>query len=499
VNPRGNPRHQVRTKFPRRGFFRLKLPPAPTESLTAINVGMGSDRQPAQLPSQPHVMIPVISSNQDRSLGPMNRDCQRWTELSDRRAVGQPLSDVEQEFSRDHVQRCGECQREEAAWLGLVTPPPADDLPSDSEVASILRRVTETASRERRISHQRWGGVAAGTLAVAAAAAFWISRPTAPPSSDGAGSVARNQTATTVSRAAPTAAPVPPPAQQDEAATLAAQSACAELVSGIWACPATDTVIARRALDSKERTLELGRGRVVASLLPQPKGTSFSVVTAAGRVTAVGTVFSVESKDDGTTIARVLEGKVAVVTAGATRPRFVRAGEALRLGDTRPSTLSAEDRERDLALLSPELRAALARAAGSAPAAADATRSSSPESLLDEALALRARGDFRGAASVYRRIHQASPTSAVGGTALVSLGELSLSSLGDPAGALAAFETYLVRGGALSQEAAFGKARALRALRRTAEERRAIEHFLARYPDAAQSKVLRRRLSALGP
>jgi ferric-dicitrate binding protein FerR (iron transport regulator) len=462
---------------------------------------MGSDRQPApHRPSQRHVMIPVISSSQDPSERPMNRDCQRWTELSDRRAVGQPLSDEDQGFLRDHVQRCDECQREEAALLGLITPPPADDMPSDQEVESLLRRVTETASRERRMSHRHWGGVAAGTLAVAAAVAFWISQPIAPPPSDGAGLVARNQTATdAVAPAARTAAPVPSPAQQDQAKPLAAESACAEVVSGIWACPATDTVITQRALDSKERTLELGRGRLVASLVPQPKGTSFSIVTAAGRVTAVGTVFSVESQDDGTTIARVLEGKVAVVTAGSTRPRFVRAGEALRLGDSRPSALSTEDRERDLALLSPELRAALARAAGSAPAATDATRSSSPESLLEEALALRGRGDFRGAAAVYRRIHQSSPGSPVGGTALVSLGELSLSSLGDPAGALAAFESYLVRGGALSQEAAFGKARALRALRRTAEERRAIEQFIARYPDAAQTKVLRQRLSALGP
>jgi hypothetical protein len=80
----------------------------------------------------------------------------------------------------------------------------------------------------------------------------------------------------------------------------------------------------------------------------------------------------------------------------------------------------------------------------------------------------------------------------------VSLGELSLSSLNDPLAALAAFDSYLARGGALSQEAAFGRIRALRALRRTPEERTAIERFVARYPNVPQSRVLRERLNALG-
>jgi tetratricopeptide (TPR) repeat protein len=117
--------------------------------------------------------------------------------------------------------------------------------------------------------------------------------------------------------------------------------------------------------------------------------------------------------------------------------------------------------------------------------------------MLSQALELRGRGQFRRAAEVYRQIHQASPRSAAGGTALVSLGELSLSSLNDPRAALAAFDSYLTTGGALSQEAAFGRIRALRALGRTAEERTAIERFVAQYPKVPQSSVLRDRLHTL--
>jgi tetratricopeptide (TPR) repeat protein len=233
------------------------------------------------------------------------------------------------------------------------------------------------------------------------------------------------------------------------------------------------------------------------SLAPQPAGTSFSIVTPAGRVTAVGTVFSVESTEGGGLIARVLEGKVAVHAGSSTDAGLVRAGERLRLGDAQPSALTTEDRERDLALLPPERRALLSSALESA-GASEAARVATPDALLERALALRAQGDFRLAAETYRKIHEMSPKSAAGGTALVARGELLLSSLSDPRGALASFDTYLAQKGALSREAEFGRVRALRALGRTADERRAIAEFLSQYPDAPQSRVLRQRLAALG-
>jgi hypothetical protein len=428
---------------------------------------------------------------------PMNPDCERWTELSDRQAVDERLASEDREFLRQHAQECDQCSQETAGFRGLLVPAASEDEPSDQVVDEVLLRVAETAGRERGARQRRWAAGAAVTLAVAASLALW-----ARPGGDSETSDARARIATQAA-SAPAPAQATQPALPSTQARPPAEAGCSEIVPGVLACTNAGTTITRRDLDSPERWLELGRGHVVLSLEPQPAGTSFSVVTAEGRVTAVGTVFSVESGEHGTTVARVLEGKVVVRHGGDPATRPLRAGESLRLGDPKPSALTAQERERDLSLLPPAVRAALSGNSDGSPSTSTSTPGSgsapaaTPEALLEQALALRAQGQFRRAAEVYRRVHASSPTSAVGGTALVSLGELSLSSLNDPRGALAAFDSYLSRGGSLSQEAAFGKIRALRALGRTAEERRAIERFVAQYPGAPQSRVLRERLTTL--
>ena len=81
--------------------------------------------------------------------------------------------------------------------------------------------------------------------------------------------------------------------------------------------------------------------------------------------------------------------------------------------------------------------------------------------------------------------------------ALVPYGELQLSRLGDASGALVSFDRYLAAGGALAEEASFGRVRALRALGRKAEEREAIESYLRRFPNGAAATSLRARLDVL--
>jgi hypothetical protein len=76
----------------------------------------------------------------------------------------------------------------------------------------------------------------------------------------------------------------------------------------------------------------------------------------------------------------------------------------------------------------------------------------------------------------------------------VSLGELELSELGQPAQALRSFESYLRLGGPLTREARFGKIRALQSLSRGDEEKEAILGFLRDYPKSVQAASLRRRL-----
>jgi len=412
----------------------------------------------------------------------MSPDCQRWMQLSDKAAVADPLNDAEREFLLSHPASCQNCTREADTWRALLVPH-AGEPPSEQRVAELL----SGAARQRVASQRgRWVVGAGGALAAAAAVAFLLSRQP-----------------TDVAKPSPVAVAVQK-AEPAEVGSAERGPTCSDVVAGVTVCSAPETHIVRRDLERPERQLLLGSGRVVVSLTHQPAGSSFSIATDGGRVTAIGTVFSVERTDEGTTIARVLEGKVAVRLTAGGEPRPLAAGQSLRLGDTEPNPLAASERERDLLLLPEARRAELERSkADTAPPKESArvvpsAASAVPAPSLELAQSLRARGDFRGAADVYRKISANSkPSSAAGGTALVSLGELLLSSLGDPGGALSAFDQYLVRGGSLAQEAAFGRARALRALNRTTEERQAIERFVATYPDAPQSRALRKRLAVI--
>lgn len=116
--------------------------------------------------------------------------------------------------------------------------------------------------------------------------------------------------------------------------------------------------------------------------------------------------------------------------------------------------------------------------------------------LLSRSRALRAAGRYAEAAKTYRTLLQFYPRSDEARASLVSLGELSLSQLGDAAGALRSFEAYLKSGGALSREARYGRIRALGNLGRGELEERAIREFIRDYPQSAQSSSLRAKLSA---
>jgi ferric-dicitrate binding protein FerR (iron transport regulator) len=421
----------------------------------------------------------------------MSLDCRRWIELADREAAGEALLTEEQAFQRAHVASCAECAREAAVWRALKVP--VADAPQAEELERIM--MLATAERARRsviaLARRRKNLTLAGVaLACAAALGLWWNAERAP---GGNQRVARG---TVTSGAALHRVPAPSSALAVGGVESDAPPHCSEVIPGATVCFARGAAIVGRALAGPERALELARGRAVVSLLPQPPGTSFSLTTASGKVTAVGTIFSVEVQPDGATIARVIEGHV-LVRSGGTEVALV-AGQALRLGEQQPTLLSDQERDLDLALLS--LSGSTERdpsTASNGPKVGDLGGApAAPTDMLGYARSLRASGDFRRAAEVYRQIHAANPQSPSGRAALVSLGELLLSR-NDAKGALSAFDSYLARGGALTQEALFGRARALRTLNRPAEERAAIDRFLAAYPTAPQSRVLRARLASM--
>ena len=119
--------------------------------------------------------------------------------------------------------------------------------------------------------------------------------------------------------------------------------------------------------------------------------------------------------------------------------------------------------------------------------------------LLREANRLRAGGHWAEAAATYQKVIDLGPTSAEAYPADVALGNLELQQ-NRPLRALARYEHALAShpGGALSEEARWGKARALRAARRVAEERAALEDFRRQHPDSPLVSVATQRLSEIG-
>jgi ferric-dicitrate binding protein FerR (iron transport regulator) len=124
-----------------------------------------------------------------------------------------------------------------------------------------------------------------------------------------------------------------------------------------------------------------------------------------------------------------------------------------------------------------------------------AETSPTPKGLLARAEVLRAEGKYRDCAAVYRQLVTRFSTSDEARVAWVSLGDLELSELGQPAQAELAFETYLRQPGPLTREARYGRIRALQMLSRKAEVQMAIAAFLKDYPKSVQAERLRRRRS----
>jgi hypothetical protein len=117
---------------------------------------------------------------------------------------------------------------------------------------------------------------------------------------------------------------------------------------------------------------------------------------------------------------------------------------------------------------------------------------SSPRALLAEARMLRREDRWRDAASTYRRLLRDHPRSSEAHTALVSLGDLLLDRLGEPAQAARFYLRYVREGaGALAPEARWGIVRARRQQGDTRGEREAIEDFVAHHPDDARAAGLR--------
>lgn len=130
----------------------------------------------------------------------------------------------------------------------------------------------------------------------------------------------------------------------------------------------------------------------------------------------------------------------------------------------------------------------------SAPSALRPERS--PKLLLERARLQLKAGRVQEALAGYAELQRSFPSSPEARTVLPTMGKLALERQ-NPSQALGYFDAYLRTGGPLGQEALSGRVRALRALGRRVDERKAIELFRARYPTSLESGAMAERLRAL--
>ncbi len=253
--------------------------------------------------------------------------------------------------------------------------------------------------------------------------------------------------------------------------------------------------------------IALEAGGVTAELAPMAAG--FTVRTPHGTASVVGTVFSMSLDASGAfSSVSVARGSVRCHNTASGEEVALAAGERAALGKS--LQVFRSERPGEAAVAEPGALVAEAQAPGaSSPAVTGAqppardvaprptSERASAQDLLQRARQQRAARRYVEAAQSYRQLLKAFPGSTEARAALVSLGQLELGQLDRPEAALRSFQAYMAHPGTLQQEAEAGAIQALGRLGRKADERRAIEGFLRRYPKSIQAGPLTERLKQL--
>lgn len=440
--------------------------------------------------------------------------CERWADIADRRLLGEELSDDDASFADRHLESCELCGAEARVWDEIeAAEHPLESEKADALVERTLQRVKppdvsrpasfEDARRRRRMLA---GGLAA-TLALAAAAMIWL-RPGAEPTEPLPAPLAhlesvRGDVTITGDRAK----------NGDEVGVGWKVATARGRACIVW------NVSTRACLDEHSSAqiteggeVELEQGTVVAALDPLPPGERFVVVAGSARVSVKGTIFSVtKGATASDVLVRVHQGVVAAESS-TSATRDVTKDQELDVWRGSVRNVPAPLRRRDLevvgvhlpepapqptAKIDPPPSAASSDPARSKPSAPDAGPSAAE--MLKEAQSLRAQGNATGAAAAYRRLQAQHPRSAEAHASRLSLAELMLGPLGDPAGALAAYDAYLRGGGGLRQEARYGRILALRRLGRGSEASAAVDAFVRDYPNSVQARALSSKSADAAP
>ncbi len=297
-------------------------------------------------------------------------DFERWEEIVDREALGEPISAADATFRRNFERKHPLCARESTAWdamLGTLAHAHSSDLDTgrqqliDSVLAGVDREQVPATATVVSFSRRRRGVWAAACVAAAAslAIAVW-------PDDDAVQTVASTQNLASPSpqaavsppapeRPVPLPAVTPAPTFEPPRVTFVGRADSVGVVGSPLAHNRLETSDAdlcfvyqqpfaavcvsegsRFSLheNAEGRRIELEAGRVVANLDKLPEGKSFVVQSPTTSATAIGTIFEVTHADVGSRVA-VLEGEVGVQQSDAA-PIHVHANMMLRHGEAAP-------------------------------------------------------------------------------------------------------------------------------------------------------------------
>jgi hypothetical protein len=407
----------------------------------------------------------------------------------------------------DHLLGCGSCQgyrraavftRDALASRPLLSPSPQV---VDRMWLGLERRLERERPRLRPVRIARPWLVAAASVALAAGVAALAFGLLSAWPRERSGDVARRAPGATEPAGAPSTAPAPVQdlviaegsveARRDGAPVQLSRDAVLQGGDALRTAAADGVAVLRRGdqvrlalgpdssldverLAPESLEVDLGAGWLAGQVEPGEQPLQLRVRTPAGVLRVVGTIFAVEVSDTGSVEVRVARGEVAFTPEAGASPVEVETGRRARFPAGTSAEVGTRYTERDEALLQGRL---LARPDEIAAARADV------EELFERAEAARRLGQPAQAAALYRQIASADPRGASGGTALISLGQLSLGPLGQPAQARGAFSTYLAsRRRPLRQEAYAGLLRAQLALGQAAAARRTARQYLDEYP-----------------
>ncbi len=278
-------------------------------------------------------------------------------------------------------------------------------------------------------------------------------------------------------------------------------------------------------------SVALHRGHVVVFVEPSGGGPSVSVQTTAMRVTVTGTVFAVRAEGEGGAHqVCVLRGTVHVTEPNGAF-HTVGRGERLSPGMSKPSRavpeqLAAISRDADrLTAIDAtrrgyvDWRPEMGRIASAVdipavdrssvgiepaakrrapPSSVDLASSTTIREILLDARRYRLARQWSKLAETYRHLIDRYPNRPETASALVALGEVQLRHMKQPRAALFLFDKYIRTGErTILEEAFIGKADALRAMGRTAEERAVLLDFVDRFPHSIHVPTAKQRLAAL--